>query len=137
MFRAHRILTALVVLAALAMGAPLSAADSKTPLAQKPEVAAALEVFDAWVDWTAKNRDQPAVSVGIVYDQEVVFAKGYGYADLGRKIPATPATAYRIASISKTFTAHALMQLRDAGKLQLDDPITKWIPELKLSKIDP
>ena len=122
---------------------PLAAADSdtpakpKTPISESPGVAAALQVFDSWVDWTARNREQPGVSVGIVYDQEVVFAKGYGFADLARKIPATPETAYRIASISKTFTAHAILQLRDAGKLTLDDPITKWVPELRLANVDP
>ncbi|MFY9552832.1 MAG: serine hydrolase domain-containing protein, partial [Thermoanaerobaculia bacterium] len=140
MFRDRRIPTlaaVLVAFTALAAAAPLCAADTTTPLAQKPEVAAAIEVFDAWVDWTARNREQPAVSIGIVYDQDLIWAKGYGYADLAKKIPATPATAYRIASISKTFTAHALLQLRDAGKLQLDDPITRWISELKLSKVDP
>ncbi len=136
MYRARRIL-ALVLLIVAAAAGPLAAADPPGALARNPGVAAALEVFDTWVEWTARNRDQPAVSVGIIYDQELVFAKGYGYADLSRKIPATAATAYRIASISKTFTAHALLQLRDAGKLQLDDPITKWIPELKLSKVDP
>ena len=127
----------LAVLAVLTTAPPLFAADASSPLAQRPEVAAALEVFDTWVDWTVRNREQPAASIGIVYDQELVFAKGYGFADVAKKIPATPATAYRIASISKTFTAHAILQLRDAGKLQLDDPITKWIPELKLAKIDP
>jgi hypothetical protein len=49
-------------------------------------VSAALEVFDVWANWTAKNREQPAVSIGIVYDQDLIWAKGYGYADL-RKIP--------------------------------------------------
>ncbi len=135
MSRACRISVGVAALLVLAAAAPLPAADA--PLAQKPEVAAAIEVFDTWADWTVRNREQPAVSIGIVHDQELVWAKGYGYADLAKKIPATPATAYRIASISKTFTAHALLQLRDAGKLQLDDPITKWIPELKLAKVDP
>ena len=107
------------------------------PCRRNPQVAAALEVYDAWADWTARNREQPAVSIGIVYDQELVWAKGYGFADLAKKIPATPATAYRIASISKTFTAHSLLQLRDAGRLQLDDPVAKWIPELKLAKVEP
>ena len=127
----------LAVLAILTTAPPIFAADASSPLAQRPEAAAALEVFDTWVDWTVRNREQPAASIGIVYDQELVFAKGYGFADVAKKVPATPATAYRIASISKTFTAHAILQLRDAGKLQLDDPITKWIPELKLAKIDP
>lgn len=134
MIRARIVLAVLVV---VLCGAPLYAADPPAPLAQKPEVAAAIEVFDAWVDWTVRQREQPGVSIGIVYDQDLIWSKGYGFANLPKKIPATPATAYRIASISKTFTAHALLQLRDAGKLQLDDPITKWIPELKLSKVDP
>ena len=69
------------------------AVDSGKPLAQTPEVAAALEVFDTWVDWTVRNREQPAVSIAIVHDQELVFAKGYGYADLAKKVPATPSTA--------------------------------------------
>ena len=125
-----------VLLSMLASAASF-AAEPADSLAKRPEVAAALEVYDTWVDWTARNRDQPAVSIGIVYDQDLVFAKGYGYADIAKKVPATPATAYRIASISKTFTAHAILQLRDAGKLQLDDPLTKWIPELKLAGIDP
>src|SRR6185369_2268909 len=128
---------ALAALLLCALSLPLAAADAKDPLAKNPGVAAALEVFDAWSDWTAKNRDQPAVSIGIVHDQELVFAKGYGFADLAKKTPATPDTAYRIASISKTFTAHCLLQLRDAGKLSLDDPVTKWVPELKFSNVDP
>ena len=126
----------LAVLILVVCGAPLFAAEPSPGLAGKPEVAAAIEVFDTWVDWTVRQRDQPAVSIGIVYDQDLIWSKGYGFANLAKKIPATPSTAYRIASISKTFTAHALLQLRDAGKLQLDDPITKWIPELKLEKID-
>jgi CubicO group peptidase (beta-lactamase class C family) len=140
MLRARRGLSAFAfafVVVVLVGPADSYAADSGTAIAQRPEVAAALEVFDTWVDWTVRNREQPAASIAIVYDQELVFAKGYGFADIAKKIPATPATAYRIASISKTFTAHAILQLRDAGKLQLDDPITKWIPELKLAKIDP
>lgn len=125
-------LAALLLLSA----APLLA-ESPKPLAQHPDVAAALSVFDAWVDWTTRHRDLPALSVGLVHDQELLWAKGYGFADLEKKTPATPATVYRIASISKTFTAHAILQLRDAGKLQLDDPLTKWIPGLKLAGVDP
>ena len=135
-FRGPRRTLVLAVLLAIAAPA-LFAADAPTALARNPQVAAALEVDHAWADWTARNREQPAVSIGIVYDQELVWARGYGFADLAKKVPATPATAYRIASISKTFTAHSLLQLRDAGQLQLDDPVSKWIPELKLAKVDP
>ena len=71
----------------------------------------------------------PGMSLVIVYDQEVLLSKGYGYADLEKKIPATPQTVYRTGSVTKSFTVLMLMQLRDAGKLHLDDPIEKYLPE--------
>lgn len=96
-------------------------------LTEKGEVAAAIAVFDAWVKQTVSEREQPGISIGLVYDQELIWAKGYGYADLEKKIPATPSTAYRIASITKLFTATAILQLRDEGRLQLDDPVAKHL----------
>ncbi len=115
---------AAVVLAAPCL-AQTTGSGALHPLARKAEVADALEVLDTWITATAAQREQPGVSVGIVYDQDLIWAKGYGYADLERRIPATPATLYRIASISKLFTATAIMQLRDAGKLRLDDPVSE------------
>jgi CubicO group peptidase (beta-lactamase class C family) len=97
-------------------------------LARKPEVAAALTVLDAWIAANVAQREQPGLSVGIVHDQELVWAKGYGFADLERRVPATPSTIYRIASISKLFTATAIMQLRDAGKLQIEDRVSDRLP---------
>lgn len=80
---------------------------------------------------------QPGLSVGIVYDQELIWARGFGYANVERKVPATPATLYRIASITKLFTSTAVLQLRDAGKLQLDDPITKHLPWFDIQNCHP
>ncbi|MGB8657553.1 MAG: serine hydrolase domain-containing protein [Candidatus Zixiibacteriota bacterium] len=102
------------------------------PLAENPEVAAAIAVFDAWAQQAVTDREQPGVSFGLVYDQDLIWAKGYGFADLAKKIPATPSTAYRIASLTKLFTATAILQLRDAGKLQLDDPVVKYVPWFQL-----
>lgn len=96
-------------------------------LAENPEVSAAIAVFDAWCQHTVYSREQPGVSIGIVFDQDLIWAKGYGYADLENKIPAAPSTAYRIASITKLFTATAILQLRDAGNLLLDDPVAKHL----------
>lgn len=121
--RVREVLCALVLTAALT---PLGA-HSKPPLAQRPDVAAAIQVLDAWIQATAAARDEPGLSIGIVYDQDLIWAKGYGVADRERKQPATPSTLYRIASVSKLFTSTAIMQLRDAGKLQLDDPVAKHL----------
>jgi CubicO group peptidase (beta-lactamase class C family) len=61
----------------------------------------------------------PGMSIVIVYDQDVLPAKGFGYADLEKKILADPQTDFRTGSVTKAFTALMLMQLRDAGKLRV------------------
>jgi D-alanyl-D-alanine carboxypeptidase len=126
--------------ATLALASPSPAAQTIGPdrhsWARKPEIAAALTVLDAWIAATVAQREQPGLSIGIVYDQDLVWAKGYGFADLERRLPATPSTVYRIASISKLFTATAIMQLRDAGKLRLDDPVSDRLPWFSIKKTD-
>jgi CubicO group peptidase (beta-lactamase class C family) len=77
-----------------------------------------------------KENRIPGAAVGVVHDGELVWSKGIGYADLEKKRRSTPKGLYRIASITKTFTAAAIMQLRDAGKLSLDDPAVTYLPEL-------
>ncbi len=106
-------------------------------LAQNSEVAAAIQVLEAWIAATVASREQPGLSIGIVYDQELIWAKGYGFADLAKRVPSTPGTVYRIASISKLFTTTAIMQLRDAGKLQLDDPVAKYLSWFKIKNAHP
>jgi len=96
--------------------------------ASHPQVASAIELFSAWVEAQMAYRGQPGLSVGLVYDQELVWARGFGHADREAGVKAGPDTIYRIASITKLFTATAVMQLRDAGRLQLDDPITRHLP---------
>ncbi|MEE9442988.1 MAG: serine hydrolase [candidate division Zixibacteria bacterium] len=123
----RNMLRKIVIIAFIAVvGAPVEAGADEF-LIKNPEVSAAIAVFDAWCQYTVSYREQPAVSVGIVHDQDLIWAKGYGYADLQNKIPTTPRTVYRIASITKLFTATAILHLRDAGKLQLDDPVVKYL----------
>jgi len=71
------------------------------------------------------------MSAAIVKDQKLLWAKGFGYADLEKRIPATPRTLYYIASLTKPFAATALMQLVEQGKLDLDDPMSKYSSEFK------
>ncbi|HEU4766391.1 MAG TPA: serine hydrolase domain-containing protein [Pyrinomonadaceae bacterium] len=68
----------------------------------------------------------PAYSAAIVKDQKVIWAKGFGYADVENKIPATEHTAFHLASLTKTFASTILMQLVQEGKIKLDDPVSKY-----------
>jgi CubicO group peptidase (beta-lactamase class C family) len=74
-------------------------------------------------------RRSPGVSVAIGVDGEVVFARGYGRAAVELDVPATPRSVYRIGSITKQFTAAAIMRLVEAVDLSLDDPITDYLPD--------
>ncbi|MCL4707573.1 serine hydrolase [bacterium] len=73
----------------------------------------------------------PALSIALVDGQEIVWAQGFGFADPEQKIPATAATVYRVGSLSKLFTDLGIMQLVESGALQLDAPITKFLPEFQ------
>jgi D-alanyl-D-alanine carboxypeptidase len=73
----------------------------------------------------------PGVAVGIVRDQELAWSGGFGYADVASARPMTDGTLFGVASITKTFTATAIMQLRDEGKLSLEDPVVRHLPEFR------
>jgi CubicO group peptidase (beta-lactamase class C family) len=70
----------------------------------------------------------PGLSIALVDDQRIVWAEGFGYADQERKIPATADTLYRVGSISKLFTDTAAMQFAEQGKLDIDQPLQKYLP---------
>jgi CubicO group peptidase (beta-lactamase class C family) len=75
------------------------------------------------------------LAYGVVIDQELVFNGGYGFADIASGRNPDSATIFRCGSLTKTFTATALMQLRDEGKLSLDAPIALYIPEFESVKM--
>jgi CubicO group peptidase (beta-lactamase class C family) len=97
-----------------------------------PELRAILTEIEADAEKARLKANIPGMSLVIVYGDDVLLAKGFGYADLEKKIPADPQTVYRTGSVTKAFTALALMQLHEAGKLHLDDPIEKYLPEFKI-----
>jgi CubicO group peptidase (beta-lactamase class C family) len=68
----------------------------------------------------------PALSAGIVKDQELVWAKSFGFANLEERITATPGTPYHLASLTKPFAAAIIMQLVEEGTLSLDDPVSEY-----------
>src|SRR2546421_5523491 len=67
-------------------------------------------------------------TIALIDDQQIVFVRGFGFADKKRRIPSRPDTIYRAGSISKLFTAVATMQLVEQGRLDLDAPVTKYLP---------
>jgi serine beta-lactamase-like protein LACTB, mitochondrial len=78
-----------------------------------------------------KELGAPGLSVAVAVDDELVWSSGFGSADVENEVPARGNTVYRIASISKTFAATAVLQLVDRGKVAVDDPITKYVPTFK------
>ncbi|WP_334064548.1 serine hydrolase domain-containing protein [Alteromonas genovensis] len=74
--------------------------------------------------------DKPGASVAVLQGGEVVFSKGYGSANLEYDIPVTPDTMFHVASVSKQFTVFAILLLAEEGKLNFDDDIRQYIPEV-------
>ena len=86
--------------------------------------------FEAKLATFVKEHRLYGASAGVVHGGELAWSGGAGVADMAAGRPAGPDVLYRIASITKTFTGTAIMRLRDEGKLDLDDPVVKWLPEL-------
>jgi CubicO group peptidase (beta-lactamase class C family) len=79
----------------------------------------------------AKQYHFPAMVYGIVVDGKLVHTGSYGYTDVKANTPATSQSEFRIASMTKSLTAMAILKLRDEGKLKLDDPAWRYIPEMR------
>lgn len=89
-----------------------------------------IEKIDKVATDTLAKTGVPSASIAIVKDGQLVYTRAYGDARLNPKAPATPAMRYSIGSISKQFTAVALLLLQEQGKLSLDDKVAKYIPDL-------
>ena len=76
-------------------------------------------------------------SIGITSDNNLIWTYNFGYSNFPSKTRPDKNTIYRIASITKTFTSASLFQLRDENKLDIDDPITKYIPEFEKANASP
>ena len=110
-----RIWGASLALAALLAALPIAA--------QTPS-----EKADALLARVIKTND-PGVAVLVARDGKIIFEKGYGLADREQDVPVTPQTTFRIGSITKQFTASAILKLQEEGKLSVDDKLSKYIPD--------
>jgi CubicO group peptidase (beta-lactamase class C family) len=115
----------ITVLAILSMLLAGCTAPATTPV----EVVGKAEIwdqFEAELESLRQEMKIPGMSVAVVKDGEVVWARGFGYADVENSIPASPETPYHLASVTKTFAAVIIMQLVQEGKLSLDDPVSRY-----------
>jgi CubicO group peptidase (beta-lactamase class C family) len=94
------------------------------------DLRSALEQMDALAAAEFAKDKRGSVTIGVVSGAELVWTKSYGYADMERQIPAGKDTVYRIGSITKQFTGLMLLQLVEAGKVRLSDPVEKYFPEV-------
>jgi len=88
--------------------------------------------FDETIAAEIEKYHTPGLAVAIVHKGEVVLSKGYGLRDVDKKLPVTPETVFAIGSCTKAFTALALAQLVEDGKLDWDKPVRNYVPEFKL-----
>jgi CubicO group peptidase (beta-lactamase class C family) len=125
----------IVLLLAAALAGNVSA--QERAVRDHPRVQEALHVLETWVDAERAYQEIPGISMAVVYDQDVLWQKGFGLAVPARNVAATPQTIYSICSISKLFTAIGVMQLRDRGKLRLDDPVVSHLPWFRIQDAYP
>jgi CubicO group peptidase (beta-lactamase class C family) len=107
----------LVLIAGVASTSAAQSSDSLTLAVDK--------VFESF-----RNTDGPGCAVGVSRDGNVIFERGYGMANLETDTPIRPTSIFHVASVSKQFTATAIMLLERDGKLSLDDNIRKYLPEI-------
>ena len=120
----------LIALVALSSATAAIAEESETesrPLKNDPGVIDATAAWEAWIEYQLAIERIPAASIGIVHDQEVLIARGIGFANPETGSAATADTIYSICSISKLFTSVALMQLSDEGRVRLDAPVADYL----------
>jgi CubicO group peptidase (beta-lactamase class C family) len=98
------------------------------PAAKYSAVAGTLEPF---IQNELVGKEIPAISVALVDDQQVVWARGFGLANPKEKIAASAQTVYRVGSVTKLITDVGIMQLVEQGALDLDCPVTRYLPEFK------
>ena len=112
----HRLLVALLLELAVT-----AAAGGQSP--------AAFDSIDRYMEAELARYRIPGASVAVLRGDSVLFARGYGYASVELRVPASDSTVYQSGSVGKQFTAAAVVMLAEKGRLSLDDPISRFLPE--------
>src|SRR5690242_15698731 len=115
--------------AALALGAAFPSGTPAQAPAARRDYAAVAGQLELVIDQAMRAQGLPVVGIALVDDQQVVWAKGFGIVDSASHRLAGPQTVFRVGSVSKLFTDVAIMQLVEQGKLDLDAPVTRYLPD--------
>lgn len=111
------------------LAACLSSAAAAQP---SPEFVIAIESLQRLAAAEVERGILPGFTLALVDDQRLVWSGGFGLADVKRKLPARPDTVYRVGSVSKLFNAVAVMQQVETGRLDLDAPVQKFVPDFRI-----
>ena len=91
------------------------------------------KIFSPFIQDVIRSHELPGLAVGIVADNQIVYARGFGVRSIETRKPVTTSTIFHLASISKPFVATGIVQLVEQGKMQLDVPILTYLPYFKLA----
>lgn len=105
--------------------------------AASPAVAgdARVERFRQQVESNRERLGIPGLSVAVIENGQLLWTEGFGYADVENRVPVAPDTLFHLASVTKTFTAILTLQLVEQGKLDLDAPVSRYVPEIKDDRV--
>jgi CubicO group peptidase (beta-lactamase class C family) len=120
----HRLLGSIVIVTLLGMTLAVSAAHAQTW-----DRARITQTVDSLARDALKDGRAAGLSVAVVRGRDTIVMKGYGFVDLEWDVPTNPRAIYEIGSVTKQFTAAAILQLQEQGKLSLDDELTKHLPK--------
>jgi len=119
----------LILLFGIALGQPAQDAQET----ESSPYASAIRAFEEFVIQQMALDKVPGLSVGFIKD-DFIWVQGFGYSDLENRVPAKPESAYRLASVTKTMTAVAVLQLVEAGKIDLDAEVQTYVPSFPKKK---
>jgi CubicO group peptidase (beta-lactamase class C family) len=118
--------TALAAWVALLFAPEPAAAQVNVQVREAPSNTAVDSIFAPW-----NRHDTPGCALGVVQNGQLVYARGYGMANLDYGIPNSPSMVYYVGSVSKQFTAASIALLAQQGHISLDDPVRRYVPELR------
>ena len=116
------------------VAALLAAAPVRSQPAAEPPTKYDLAAIDAYVARQVKDKGFVGLSVAVMRDGKIVFAKGYGKRPLAKDLPVEPDSSFAVGSITKQFTCACAFLLAEEGKLSIDDPVSKYFPDLTRAK---